>query len=279
MHQSRFPVAPALLAVSTAMTLGVAGQSRTGAVLALAEEGNISAIYLRGVMRETGDGLPRDLAEAARSYADAAGRGYAPAMARLGYLLQTGAGVPRDTARAFALYQRAAETSVEGQFLLGAAYVNGVGTPKDPRLGRRWLGKAAAAGHQEAQLTAALMLLKGIGGSRNDFSAHRWLTRAKEGPDPFLAGKARDIQNKLEGDLFESDGVSVEGIILATVGLIALASLGDGNAAASPSSTYQQDRQMRRLRQEQRCALQAFASTRTATGMMRADFICRAGIY
>jgi localization factor PodJL len=278
-RHARFSVVPAVLAVSAAMTMGVAGQSDTAAILERAKEGNVPAIYLRGVMRETGDGLPRDLAEAARSYDDAAARGYAPAMARLGYLHETGAGVPRDEARAFSLYQRASETSVEGQFLLGTAYVNGVGTPKDARMARRWLAKAAAAGHQEAQLAVALMLLQGTGGSRNDFSAHRWLTRAKEGPDTFLAGKAREVQDKLGRDLFESDGVSVEAIILGAVGLIALASLADDGNAASPSSTYQQERQMRRLRQEQRCAMQAFASTRTAAGMMRADFVCRAGIY
>lgn len=76
-----------------------------------AESGHPQALTALAQRFESGAGLPRDVAQAASLYRDAARRGDCAAMLRLGMLYQTGQGVPRDAARASAWY-RAAATGV-----------------------------------------------------------------------------------------------------------------------------------------------------------------------
>lgn len=73
-----------------------------------AEAGYAPALTTLGQLYESGDGLPRDTAQAAALYREAASRGDVAAMLRLGMLHETGQGVPRDPARASAWYRAAA---------------------------------------------------------------------------------------------------------------------------------------------------------------------------
>jgi len=67
----------------------------------LAKDGDAQAQYLLGVMRERGQGVPRDATRAARWYERAIETGgYPPAYWRLGLLYRDGRGVKQDPARA-----------------------------------------------------------------------------------------------------------------------------------------------------------------------------------
>lgn len=73
-----------------------------------AEAGHAPALTALGLRYESGEGLPRDTAQAASLYAAASGRGDSAAMLRLGMLYETGQGVPRDLALAADWYRAAA---------------------------------------------------------------------------------------------------------------------------------------------------------------------------
>jgi uncharacterized protein YbaP (TraB family) len=76
---------------------------------ALAEEGDPAAQYALGLVYEHGEGRPRNLAEAARWYREAAKQGHVEAQVGLGAFYARGEGVPEDLVRAYALFDLAAE--------------------------------------------------------------------------------------------------------------------------------------------------------------------------
>jgi len=66
----------------------------------LAEQGNVKAQYVLGIMYEFGRGVPQDYQEAARLYQLAANRNLWAAWFRLGGLYEKGQGVPQDRTKA-----------------------------------------------------------------------------------------------------------------------------------------------------------------------------------
>ena len=65
-----------------------------------AAQGNAEAMYKLGQFYETGQAVPKNMAEAARWYRKAAGKGELSAMARLGVLHGNGYGVLKDRVEA-----------------------------------------------------------------------------------------------------------------------------------------------------------------------------------
>ena len=58
----------------------------------------------------------------------------------------------KNDVKQFEFYKRRAEEgSDDAQYQLGVRYLAGKGTPKDEKLGREWLGKAAKQGHSLAK--------------------------------------------------------------------------------------------------------------------------------
>lgn len=111
-------VLPFLLAIGTGSdrVQANAGMNKTEAVrvdsfliTSLAESGRASAQLLLGEMRLTGNGIPRDYAEALKWFRAAAEQGDAQALRRLGFMYESGLGVKRDLAQAELWYDRAVE--------------------------------------------------------------------------------------------------------------------------------------------------------------------------
>ena len=67
-----------------------------------AEQGNVAAQFLLGLMYGNGEGVPEDDAEAVRWYRLAAEQGYALAQFLLGLMYGNGEGVPEDDVTAYA---------------------------------------------------------------------------------------------------------------------------------------------------------------------------------
>ena len=111
----------------------------------LADAGNAEAQLALGAMYEFGEGVPANLAEAAKWYRKAAEQGNAEAQLNLGFLHVNGQGVSRDYAKALIWYEKAAEQgSALAQYSVGALSEKGLGTPKDLVKAYKWYSIAAS---------------------------------------------------------------------------------------------------------------------------------------
>ena len=109
------------------------------------------AAYWVGALYEKGEGVPQDLAAAARWYARAADRGFPAAAFRLGLLLDTGQGVPQDRAGALRLYLAAAQKGhLAAMRAIGLAYESGNGVERNEKAAFSWYRRAADHGDNEA---------------------------------------------------------------------------------------------------------------------------------
>ena len=82
-------------------------------------------------------------------------KGYAGAMIWKGLMFESGSGVPRDSARAAALFRQAAESreghyGALGKLHYASALHEGRGVPRDEAEARRWFERAAREGSEDA---------------------------------------------------------------------------------------------------------------------------------
>jgi len=123
-----------------------------------ADQGDASAQFRLGSAYDSGSGVPKDAAEAAKWYRKAAEQGHAEAQCELAFLYQCGNGLPEDAVEAAKWYRKAAEIgNTTAQIRLGIRYMGGSGiyksgVTKDEAEGRRWWRKAAAQGDVDAEL-------------------------------------------------------------------------------------------------------------------------------
>jgi len=103
------------------------------------------------MMYASGQGVPQDLAEAAKWYRKAATQGAPEAAYNLGVMYAEGQGVAQDLLEAFRLYRLAAEQGhADAQFNLGGMYATGRGASRDDVEAYKWIAMAAANGDQDA---------------------------------------------------------------------------------------------------------------------------------
>ena len=103
--------------------------------------------YNRGLMYQNGNGVPKDPAEAVRSYRKAADGGVAKAQYALGVMYQQGWGVGQDPAEAAKWYRKAADQgNAFAQNDLGVLYQSGKGVMQDATVAVQWYRKAADQG-------------------------------------------------------------------------------------------------------------------------------------
>lgn len=166
----------------------------------LAEEGNVPAQTLLGILYTEGLGVPQDLEEAAGWFELAANAGDANAQFALGAAYYDGAGVPVDHARAIDLFEQAAEQGIpEALYNAGVAYIDGEVREPDETRAVAYISEAAGLDFPDAQYALALMYIYGQGVIRSDEIANRWLARAAE------AGQI-DAQIEYANRLFEGIG-------------------------------------------------------------------------
>ena len=138
-----------------------------------ANRGNPVAQFLLGHAYEIGFGVPKDMSETARWYAQAmeprAFNGEAvpnqPA--------------PKDFAQAFDLYRKAAELGDrDAELYMGLAYDMGQDAPKNPSEAARWYRKAAAQGSASAASNLGILYHEGEGMPRDSVEAAVWFESA-----------------------------------------------------------------------------------------------------
>jgi hypothetical protein len=166
-----------------------------------ARNGDVMATWKLGRMYADASGVKQDDLRAfeyfrgiADSHADevpgtAEARFVANAFVALGgYYL---AGIPSsnikpDAARAREMFSYAATYfgDPDAQYHLGRMYLDGQGTPKDPKQAARWLSLAAAKGQYQAQALFGAMLFKGELVPRDPARGLMWLMLARDAATP-----------------------------------------------------------------------------------------------
>jgi TPR repeat protein len=164
-----------------------------------------------GVRYANGDGVPKDLIEAAKWFSEAAEHGHAAAQFNIGVMYANGKGVKKDSAKAAFWFQKAAESgnagrlrsmpsrddspedcahsafiffssasnsSASAQLTLGVMYAFGRSVPNDPSEAARWYLKAAEQGNAIAQSSLGFMYANGHGVPKDLSEAVKWYRKA-----------------------------------------------------------------------------------------------------
>jgi len=154
-------LSPALLP-ALAQTAAPQGAGIDPAVLARAGSGDAAAQVLVGESYAAGNGVVKDLKQAADWYRKAAEKGDIAGELHLAALYRDGGkGLPRDMAQAAAWYRKAAEQGDAGaQGTLGLLYSFGQGVAQDYAEAYYWLDLAAAVkGPRQEQYAASRQLM------------------------------------------------------------------------------------------------------------------------
>jgi TPR repeat protein len=122
------------------------------------KRGDARAEFFLGVLYESGTGVPKDTAQAARLYRMSADQGLATAQNNLGALYANGDGVMQDLGQAVHWWLRAAEQGLPtAQANLAGYYATGTFVHKDLVQAYKWAALAAAQGYQDgAEMLATL---------------------------------------------------------------------------------------------------------------------------
>ena len=125
-------------------------------VYALAQAGEVEAVFLMGTAFDEGLGRPIDYEEAVRWYRRAAEEGHVLAQHNLGNVYAAGRGIEQDFALAVRWWTPPAERGdAITQLRLGEAYEAGRGVEADTAAALAWFERAAALGNAAAAEAAA----------------------------------------------------------------------------------------------------------------------------
>jgi len=131
-------------------------------------------------LQRAASALMRDDFHTALRYArKLAVQGDAFAQLILGGAYADGVGVPKDQSEAITWYRRAAEQGEpQGQLCLGMVYATGNGVPQDYAEALKWYRKAANQGIVTAQNNVGVMYAKGQGVPQDFVEAYKWYNLA-----------------------------------------------------------------------------------------------------
>ncbi|MFA7368847.1 MAG: tetratricopeptide repeat-containing serine protease family protein [Kiritimatiellales bacterium] len=154
-------------------------------LLQSAEKGDASAQYNLGLCYAKGDGIERDLKEAAKWYLKAAEQGNANAQFNLGCLFGGGKGVDKNYGEAVNWYRKAADQGdATLQYNVGSSFQYGIGAPQDSCEAVKWYRKAAEQGNVQAQYSLGVCYSRGDGVLPDDKEAVKWYRKAAEQGEP-----------------------------------------------------------------------------------------------
>jgi TPR repeat protein len=148
----------------------------------LADKGDVIAQRKLGMAYDSGQGVPRDLGEAAKWYAKAAEQGDGIAQNNLGSLFQNGEGVPKDLEKAVYWYRKASDQkNAQAQNNLAYMYDLGLGVPQDNVEAVRLYELSAVQGWTEAMLNLGILYGEEgqVGLTKNNIEAYKWLDLAR----------------------------------------------------------------------------------------------------
>ena len=146
-----------------------------------ADQGVANAQFNLGNCYLNGEGVEKDPKMAVHWYRKAAEQGNAYAQFNLGCCYLNGEGVEKDLKQAVYWYRKAADQgNAYARFNLGQCYFNGKGVEKDLKQGAEWFRKAAEQGDADAQYNIGLCCKKGWGVEKDMKQAAEWFRKAAE---------------------------------------------------------------------------------------------------
>jgi len=146
-----------------------------------AEGGDIAAQFELGRAYLFGEGVEKDLREAARWIFEAAKTGMPEAQYHYAVLLQNGVGVAQDVEEAIVWFQRAANGGhARAQYNTGIAYLEGQSVPQSYERAHSYLERAARQNLPEAQYNIGAMYEHGLGTEPDLAEALKWYSLAAE---------------------------------------------------------------------------------------------------
>jgi TPR repeat protein len=147
----------------------------------LAAEGDATGQYNYGYCLQYGEGVDRDLSEAARYYKMAADQGLAIAQNNYAFCLQEGEGVDKNLSEAAVYYKMAADQGfAAGQYNYASCLEKGSGVSKNLSEAVRYYKMAADQGVANAQNNYASCLKNGEGVDKNLSEAARYYKMAAD---------------------------------------------------------------------------------------------------
>jgi len=145
----------------------------------LADQDNLEAERLLGIMYIKGMGVPQDYALGMRWMRIAADRGLADAQHDVGILYQRGWGVERNEAEAVKWFRLAADQGlVVAQNNLADIFALGLGVPQDFGEALKWYRIAADQGSSYAENVVGVAYERGLYVTQDYAEAFRWYRRA-----------------------------------------------------------------------------------------------------
>ncbi|MEO9529681.1 tetratricopeptide repeat protein [Roseibium sp.] len=201
-----------------------------GLATPLAENGDMAAQALMGVLHEAGLGIVQDKTKAADWYALAAAKGDEGSAMQLAQLYLLGTGIEADKKKAADYFEQAAETGnpsalynlallyqegegrpfdekkarelleeaaglndPEAQYALGLSYIEAQTGLNDPGQGAFWMGRAARRGHTSAQVYYGILRFQGKGVDPDEAEASDWFERAATAGNPVAMNRLARI--------------------------------------------------------------------------------------
>jgi TPR repeat protein len=189
------------LTTSSPQSTATAASSSFGleSYLKAANQGDITAQYTLANKYYFGDGITKDLKQAAEWYQKAAHQGNARAQSTLVMMYLNGEGVTKDLNKAFEWCQKAANQGDAGeQHHLAGMYKLGTGVTKDLKRAAEWYQKSADQGNVRAQRDLAYMYQYGDGDVTKDLkkAAELYQKAADQGDDI-----SKDIVKRMQTQL------------------------------------------------------------------------------
>ena len=155
--------------------------ARTPAPVPGDDPGTASALTNLAINYETGAGVPKNEAEAARLYARAGELGNAQALLNLGAMYTEGRGVARNSTEAMRLFRKSAELgNADAMKNIGVLFNQGDGVAKNSEEAARWYRKAADLGNDIAMTYLAIMYANGNAMPKDEAQAARLYRQAAD---------------------------------------------------------------------------------------------------
>jgi len=146
-----------------------------------AEAGDAKSQYNLGVCYANGEGVEKDVTEAAKWFRKAADQGFAQAQFQLSAYYYTGTGVQKDIVEAVQWTRKAADQGfVQAQLVVGMCYRDGTGVQKDLVEASKWFRMAADQGDATAQFNLGVFYANGTGIRKDVSEAAMWYHKAAD---------------------------------------------------------------------------------------------------
>jgi localization factor PodJL len=164
-----------------------------------AADGDTAAIFEIARRYTDGDGVERNLIEAAKWYEIAAERGYAPAQYRYANFLEKGHGLSVDLSKSAIWYEKAAQQG-NAMAMHNLAVLKTSGLLKDGvDLGGAidWFKRAANLGIKDSQVNLGIIYARGLGTDKDLSQSYKWFAIAAREGDSDAAQKRDTIAASL----------------------------------------------------------------------------------